>query len=89
MGLFSFTQRMAIDLGTANTVIIKEGKIVIDQPSYITMNRKSEKIEGVGSEAYRRVGKENNDLLTVRPLRDGVVADLNVHNHIALRLQYI
>lgn len=81
MGLFSFTQRMAIDLGTANTVIIKEGKIVIDQPSYITMNRKTEKIEWVGSEAYRRVGKENNDLLTVRPLRDGVVADLNATEH--------
>ena len=81
MGLFSFTQRMAIDLGTANTVIIKEGKIVIDQPSYITMNHKSEKIEWVGSEAYRWVGKENNDLLTVRPLRDGVVADLNATEH--------
>lgn len=81
MGLFSFTQKMAIDLGTANTVIIKEGKIVIDQPSYITMNRKTEKIEWVGSEAYRRVGKENNDLLTIRPLRDGVVADLGATEH--------
>lgn len=81
MGLFSFTQKMAIDLGTANTVIIKEGKIVIDQPSYITMNRKTEKIEWVGSEAYQRVGKENNDLLTVRPLRDGVVADLGATEH--------
>lgn len=81
MGLFSFTQKMAIDLGTANTVIIKDGKIVIDQPSYITINRKTEKIEWVGSEAYRRMGKENNNLQTVRPLRDGVVADLGATEH--------
>lgn len=82
MGLFSFTQKLAIDLGTANTVIIKEGKIVIDQPSYVTINRKTEKVEWVGAEAYRRVGKENNDVYTVRPLRDGVVADLVATEHL-------
>ena len=76
MGLFSFTKKLAIDLGTANTVIIQDGKIIIDQPSYVTMNRKTEKVEWVGSEAYRRFEKENNDLETIRPLRDGVVADL-------------
>ncbi|MDO5036040.1 MAG: rod shape-determining protein [Porphyromonas sp.] len=76
MGLFSFTQKLAIDLGTANTVIIKDGKIIVDQPSYVTINRKTEKVECVGAEAYRRFEKENNDLTTVRPLRDGVVADL-------------
>lgn len=46
MGLFSFTKKLAIDLGTANTVIIQDGKI-IDQPSYVTMNRKTEKVEWV------------------------------------------
>lgn len=76
MGLFSFTQKLAIDLGTANTVIIKDGKIIINQPSYVTINRKTEKVEWVGDEAYRRFEKESNDLQTVRPLRDGVVADL-------------
>ena len=76
MGIFSFTKKLAIDLGTANTVIIQDGKIIIDQPSYVTINRKTEKVEWVGSEAYRRFEKENNDLETVRPLRDGVVADL-------------
>lgn len=81
MGLFSFTQKLAIDLGTANTVIIHDGKIIIDQPSYVTMNRKTEKVEWVGMEAYRRFEKENNDLLTIRPLRDGVVADLVASEH--------
>ena len=76
MGFFSFTQKLAIDLGTANTVIIQDGKIIIDQPSYVTINRKTEKVEWVGAEAYRRFEKESNDLQTVRPLRDGVVADL-------------
>lgn len=81
MGFFSFTKKLAIDLGTANTVIIQDGKIIIDQPSYVTINRKSEKVEWVGTEAYRRFEKENNDLRTVRPLRDGVVADLVATEH--------
>lgn len=81
MGLFSFTQKLAIDLGTANTVIIHDGKIVIDQPSYVTMNKKTDKVEWVGMEAYRRFEKENNDLETIRPLRDGVVADLVASEH--------
>lgn len=76
MGFFSFTKKLAIDLGTANTVIIQDGKIIVDQPSYVTINRKTEKVEWVGDEAYKRFEKENNDLMTVRPLRDGVVADL-------------
>lgn len=81
MGLFSFSQKLAIDLGTANTVIIQDGKIIIDQPSYVTINKKTEKVEWVGSEAYRRFEKENNDLQTVRPLKDGVVADLVACEH--------
>ena len=81
MGFFSLTQKLAIDLGTANTVIIQNGKIIIDQPSYVTMNRKTEKVEWVGYEAYRRFEKENNDLQTIRPLRDGVVADLVASEH--------
>lgn len=72
---------MAIDLGTANTVIIQDGKIIIDQPSYVTINKKTEKVEWVGLEAYRRFEKENNDLTTVRPLKDGVVADLIACEH--------
>lgn len=81
MGFFSFTQKLAIDLGTANTVIIRDGKIVVDQPSYVTINKLTEKVECVGLEAYRRFEKENNDLRTVRPLRDGVVADLSASEH--------
>ncbi len=77
MGFFSLTRKLAVDLGTANTVIIEDGKIIIDQPSYVTLNKKTDKVEWVGAEAYRRFEKENNDLSTVRPLKDGVVADLD------------
>lgn len=77
MGFFSLTRKLAVDLGTANTVIIEDGKIIIDQPSYVTLNKKTDKVEWVGAEAYRRFEKENNDLSTIRPLKDGVVADLD------------
>ena len=61
MGFFSLTRKLAVDLGTANTVIIEDGKIIIDQPSYVTLNKKTDKVEWVGAEAYRRFEKENND----------------------------
>ncbi|KGN91937.1 rod shape-determining protein [Porphyromonas canoris] len=76
MGFFSFKHELAMDLGTANTVIIHDGKVVVDQPSYVTINKKTDKVEAVGDMAYSNFEKENNDLRSIRPLRDGVVADL-------------
>lgn len=75
MGLFSFTQEIAIDLGTANTIIIHNGRIVVDQPSVVALERKSGKVIAVGEQARQMHGKTHEDIRTVRPLKDGVIAD--------------
>ena len=77
MGLFSLTQEIAMDLGTANTVIIHNDKIVVDQPSVVALDRRSEKLEAIGAVAAQMRGKENPNIYTVRPLRDGVIADFH------------
>ncbi|MDR2474709.1 MAG: rod shape-determining protein [Bacteroidales bacterium] len=75
MGLFSFSQELAIDLGTANTIIIQNGKIVVDQPSVVALDRRSDKLIAVGKVAQQMRGKEHENIRTIRPLRDGVIAD--------------
>ena len=76
MGLFSLTQEIAVDLGTANTIIIHNDKIVVDEPSYVALDM-SGKLVAVGEQAKMMQGKENANIRTVRPLRDGVIADFN------------
>jgi len=75
MGLFSFTQEIAMDLGTANTIIICNGKIVVDEPSIVALERRSDKVIAVGEKARQMHGKTHEDIRTIRPLRDGVIAD--------------
>lgn len=75
MGLFSFTQELAIDLGTANTIIISNGKIAVDQPSVVALDRRTDKVLAVGEKARQMHGKTHENIRTVRPLRDGVIAD--------------
>ncbi|MDR2805723.1 MAG: rod shape-determining protein [Dysgonamonadaceae bacterium] len=75
MGLFSFTQEIAIDLGTANTVIIQDGKIVVDEPSVVALDDRTERLMAIGSEAQKMQGKTHSNIKTIRPLRDGVIAD--------------
>ncbi len=77
MGIFSLTQEIAMDLGTANTVIIHNDKIVVDQPSVVALDIRSEKLEAIGAVAAQMRGKENPNIRTVRPLRDGVIADFH------------
>ena len=77
MGLFSFTQEIAIDLGTANTIIIHKDKIVIDEPSVVALDTKSGKLIAVGERAREMQGKENEGITTVRPLKEGVIGDFN------------
>ena len=77
MGLFSFTQSIAMDLGTANTVILCDDKIVVDEPSVVALDRRTEKMIAVGERAKLMYEKENPNIRTVRPLRDGVIADFN------------
>ena len=77
MGLFSLTQEVAIDLGTANTVIIHNGKIVVNAPSIVALDTRTEKLVAVGHKAQHMEGKRPEGIRTVRPLRDGVIADFN------------
>lgn len=77
MGLFSLTQEVAIDLGTANTVIIHNGKIVVNAPSIVALDTRTEKLVAVGHKAQHMEGKTPEGIRTVRPLRDGVIADFN------------
>ena len=76
MGLFNLlTQEIAIDLGTANTLIIYNGKVVVNQPSIVAIDRTTQKVVAVGSMAQRMHGKTHENIKTIRPLRDGVIAD--------------
>jgi rod shape-determining protein MreB len=78
MSLFSFlTQEIAIDLGTANTIIIHNGKVVVDEPSVVTIDMKTEKMVAIGEKARQMQGKTHSNLKTIRPLQDGVIADFN------------
>lgn len=76
MKLFSFfTQEIAIDLGTANTLIIQDGNIVIDEPSIVAINRRTGETIAVGMKAMQMHEKTHENIKTVRPLKDGVIAD--------------
>ena len=75
MGLFSFTQEIAIDLGTANTIIIQNDKVAVDQPSVVALDERTGKLLAIGVEAQRMQGKTHSNIKTIRPLRDGVIAD--------------
>lgn len=75
MGLFSFTQELAMDLGTANTIITCNDKMVVDEPSVIALDARSEKVLAVGRQAREMYEKTNPNIRTIRPLREGVIAD--------------
>jgi rod shape-determining protein MreB len=78
MGFFDFlTEEIAIDLGTANTLIIHNDKVVVDSPSIVAMDRRNNKIIAVGQEANQMQGKTHENIKTIRPLKDGVIADFN------------
>jgi rod shape-determining protein MreB and related proteins len=78
MGLFNFfTQDVAIDLGTANTLIIHNDQVVVDEPSIVALDRTTKKIVAVGKRAMMMDGKTHENLKTVRPLKDGVIADFD------------
>jgi len=70
-----FTQEIAIDLGTANTLIIHNDKVVVDEPSIVAIDRTTGKVIAVGRQAQQMHGKTHENIKTIRPLRDGVIAD--------------
>ncbi len=78
MGLFSFlTQEIAIDLGTANTNIITNDKLVVDEPSIVAIDRNTGKLIAIGEKARQMHGRTHENIKVIRPLRDGVIADFN------------
>lgn len=78
MSLFNFlTQEIAIDLGTANTLIIHNDQVAVDEPSIVAKDRATNKIVAVGKKAMMMHGKVHDNLKTIRPLKDGVIADFN------------
>ncbi len=77
MGFSFLTQELAIDLGTANTVIFQNDQIILDEPSIVAIDNNTGKLIKMGQEAKLMQEKENPGIKTVRPLRDGVIADFN------------
>ena len=82
MGLFSFlTKEIAIDLGTANTIIIYNDKVIVDEPSIVAIERNTGRVIAVGKKAMMMHGKTHENIKTIRPLRDGVIADFQSAEH--------
>ena len=71
-----FSNDLAIDLGTANTLVYAKGKgIVVCEPSIIAVNQKTGKVEAVGKEAKEMLGRTPGNIIAIRPMKDGVIAD--------------
>jgi rod shape-determining protein MreB len=82
MGLLNFlTQEIAIDLGTANTLIIHNDKVVVDEPSIVAVDRMTGRVIAVGKQAMQMHGKTHENIKTIRPLKDGVIADFHAAEH--------
>ncbi|UCE80025.1 MAG: rod shape-determining protein [Nitrospiraceae bacterium] len=76
LGLFS--NDLAIDLGTANTLVYVKGKgIICDEPSVVVIRKDNKKTVAVGSEAKRMLGKTPSNIMAIRPMKDGVIADFD------------
>lgn len=79
MGLFGKSRDMGIDLGTANTLVYIKGKgIVLREPSVVAINKNTGKVLAVGNEAKNMIGRTPGNIVAIRPMRDGVIADFDV-----------
>src|SRR5207247_9065949 len=78
--LFSiFSSDLAIDLGTANTLVYARGKgIVVNEPSIVALNKNTNEVEAVGKEAKEMCGRTIGNIVALKPMRDGGIADLKV-----------
>lgn len=81
-----FSKDLAIDLGTANTIVFGRGKgIVVDEPSIVAVNQKTGRVEAVGADAKEMLGRTPGNILAIRPMKDGVIADFE---HTERMLEY-
>lgn len=78
MGFFGMSRDMGIDLGTANTLIFIKGKgIILREPSVVAINKDANKVLAVGDEAKQMIGRTPGNIVAIRPLKDGVIADFD------------
>lgn len=79
MGFFGISRDMGIDLGTANTLVYVKGKgIVLREPSVVAINTNTKTVLAVGDEAKQMIGRTPGNIVAIRPLKDGVIADFDV-----------
>lgn len=80
MGIFSvFSRDMGIDLGTANTLVYLRGKgIVVREPSVVAIQSETKEVLAVGSEAKNMIGRTPGNIIAIRPMKDGVIADFDI-----------
>src|SRR5260370_17878252 len=78
--LFSmFSSDLAIDLGTANTLVYARGKgIVVNEPSIVALNKNTNEVEAVGKEAKEKLGRTPGNIVALKPMKDGVIAGFKV-----------
>src|SRR3970282_1006093 len=77
-GLFP-ANAIAVDLGTANTLIYVKGEgIVLNEPSVVAIDRETKRVKGIGLEAKRMLGRTPDGIVAVRPMKDGVIANFDV-----------
>lgn len=87
MGFFNLSSDVAIDLGTANTLIYIKGRgIVLSEPSVVAIHRSTRKVIAVGLEAQQMHERTHREIETIRPLKDGVIADFEVAEHMIRNL---
>jgi len=83
MNLFGFfKQELAVDLGTANTLIIEDDQVVVDEPSIVAINRRTNEVIAVGKKAMQMHEKTHENIKTIRPLKDGVIADFQAAEYL-------
>jgi len=79
MGAWSPANEIAVDLGTANTLVYVRGEgIVLNEPSVVAIEKATGKVKGIGLEAKRMLGRTPGTISAIRPLKDGVIADFDV-----------
>jgi rod shape-determining protein MreB len=77
--MLGFSKKIGIDLGTANVLVFEEGKgIVLQEPSVVAMDTNTDKVVAVGTEARRMLGRTPGNIVAIRPLKDGVIADFEI-----------
>ncbi len=77
--LKSFSHDLAIDLGTANTLVFARAKgVVVDEPSIVAINKFTNKVEAVGTDAKEMLGRTPGNIVAIKPMKDGVIADFDV-----------